>query len=122
MTTTPSPPKGSGTPGRALWRSITSTYELAEHELALLGQATTVADRISALDEIVNAEGAMVDDPRRGMQIAHPALSASRQERVVLARLLSTLRLPDETDHRPQRRGMRGFYGPRRVTGSGAAS
>jgi len=81
----------------------------------------TVADRIHALDLIVDTSGVMFDDPKRGL-VPHPALIEARQQRLVLARLLTALRLPDETDHRTQRRAMRGFYGPRRVTGSGTAS
>lgn len=108
-------PKGVEAAGRALWTAITGTYELEEHELATLAQAVKVADRIAALDVVVDAEGVMYDDPRRG-PVAHPALVESRQQRLALARLLTGLRLPDTEDQRPQRRGIRGFYGPRAVS------
>jgi hypothetical protein len=32
----PSPPKGTGRGGRELWRDVLGTYELQQHELALL--------------------------------------------------------------------------------------
>src|SRR2546423_10785884 len=107
-------PRGLGTAGRGLWVSITGpgAFELERHELVVLGQAARVADRIAALDAVVDAEGVIEEGTGR----AHPALVESRQQRMVLARLLSTLRLPDQLDQRPQRRGgLRGFYGPRAV-------
>jgi len=42
---------------------------------------------------------------------AHPALVESRQQRIVFARLLAALRLPDDQHgERPQRRQVRGVY------------
>jgi hypothetical protein len=107
-------PRGLAGPGRSLWRSIADTYELEQHELAVLEQAARVADRLAALDAVVDSEGVM--EPGRGR--AHPALVESRQQRIALARLLVVLRLPDEDDQRPQRRGMRGAY---RMGGRGGA-
>jgi len=112
-------PKGTGTAGRGLWKSITGGFELELHEKAVLAQAVHVADRIAALDAVVDAEGVMHDDPKRG-PVAHPALIESRQQRLALARLLTALRLPDTDDQRPQRRGLRGVY--RMGVRSGAAS
>ena len=55
----------------------------------------------------------------RGDQVPHPLLTESRQQSIVLTRLLASIRLPsgDEADlHRPQRRGAsRGSYGIRGV-------
>lgn len=99
-------PRGLSRDGRSLWGSITDVYDLERHELAVLEQAARVADRVAALDAIVDTEG--VIEPQTGR--AHPALVESRQQRLALARLLSALRLPDRADVRPQRRGMRGVY------------
>jgi hypothetical protein len=79
-------PDGLGGAGLALWRAIGSGFELERHELAVLAQACRVADRVGDLDEIVDAEGVMRTDPKRG-PIAHPALVESRQQRLALARL-----------------------------------
>ena len=97
-------PKDAGPAGRALFRSINQRFDLEPHEVAVLAQVVRVADRISALDGIVDSEGVMAGDR------AHPALVESRLQRVTLARLLTALRLPDVQDVRPQRRGIRGVY------------
>ncbi|HZA16717.1 MAG TPA: hypothetical protein VE645_07445 [Pseudonocardiaceae bacterium] len=104
----PKAPRGTGAAGRALWRSIVGTYELEVHERVVLGQLVKVADRIAALDSIVDEDGVLVDGR------AHPALIESRLQRLTLARLLTTLRLPDQ---RPQRRGLRGVYSLDRARG-----
>ncbi len=61
------------------------------------------------------ADGVMLTDPKRG-PITHPALVESRQQRLVLARILTALRVPDADGVQPQRRGLRGFYGGDRGT------
>lgn len=105
-------PRGAGTAGRALFRSITEAFELEPHEIAVLGQVVRVADRIAALDALVDAEGVMVEGK------VHGALVESRLERLALSRMLTALRLPDQADQRPQRRGMRGVYRLAAVNGA----
>lgn len=102
-------PRGTGAAGRQLYRSITDAYDLEPHELAVLASAARVADRIADLDAVVDAEGVMFTDARRGT-VPHPALVESRQQRLALARLMTAMRLPDADDVRPQRRGIRGVY------------
>lgn len=102
-------PQGTGPAGRTLWRSIVGPYDLEPHELAQLRSAVIVADRVAALDAEVDQGGVMITDPKRG-PVVHPALVESRQQRLVLARLLAGLRLPDATGVQPQHRGIRGFY------------
>lgn len=96
--------QGRGTAGRSLFRAIIEACELEAHEQAILGQMVRTADRIAALDAIVDNEGVLIDGR------THPALIESRLQRLALARLLTALRLPDKFDQRPQRRGMRGVY------------
>jgi hypothetical protein len=85
---------------------------LEDHELLLLREAAVVVDRIAALDALVVKDGMLLNGR------AHPALVESRLQRVTLGRLLSILRLPDQEDRRPQRRGgFRGHYGLRQVMG-----
>lgn len=108
-------PIGLGLAGRELWSAISGGYDLERHEAVVLAQAAKVADRIAALDDVVDLEG-VIDSGG----FANRALVESRQQRLVLARLLTALRLPDQLDQMPQRRGVRGFYGPRGVPGGAA--
>jgi hypothetical protein len=52
-----SPPKGTKSAGRRLWRSVTDEYDLSGAELEILGQAVRVADVLDDLAAIVAAEG-----------------------------------------------------------------
>ncbi|MFN8019834.1 MAG: hypothetical protein U0P45_17200 [Acidimicrobiales bacterium] len=104
MTTKPPPaPAGTGPSGRRLWRSVTADFDLAEHELALLREAVRTVDQLDALAAVVADAGSMVDTPQ-GPKV-HPALVEARQLRLVLARLVASLRVPDEEGEQPQRRG-----------------
>lgn len=95
-------PSGLGSAGRRLWASVTKTFEFdGEHEVSLLTQAARTADHIEALEQEVASRGVVLDSPQ-GLK-AHPALVEVRQQRIVLARLLSALRLPDASGKRPQR-------------------
>ncbi|GJN99107.1 hypothetical protein NJB1907f44_48920 [Mycobacterium marinum] len=111
----PSAPVGTGPSGRALWRDVMSRYELEQHEEALLREMVRCVDQLDALHAITASEGLVVEGPHG--QKAHPALTAAQQQRIVLARLAASLRLPSgEQDdaaglRRPQRRGAaRGVY------------
>lgn len=108
------PPRGTGAAGRELWRAISGSFELEEHERMILLQATVIADRIRQLDSCVVRDGVLLGDH------VHPALIESRLQRLALGRLLAVLRLPDKEDHRPQRRGgFRTAYRLRQVIGDG---
>jgi len=89
---------------------VVTDYELAEHELTLLREAVGVADVCEQLQSLVHDGGPMVDGR------ANAALVELRQERILLARLLVSLRVPigaaeDEQPGRLQRRPVRGVYG-----------
>lgn len=112
------PPTGLRAAGRRLWDSVVGPYDLDEHELALLVEAVRTVDLLADLDAAVRRDGALVESPQG--QRAHPAAVEARQQRIALARLLASLRLPagEAGDHqasaRPQRRvGVRGTYGIR---------
>lgn len=109
-------PRGLGTEGRRLWRSVLDVYELEEHEKAQLVLACRVVDR---LEEIA---AALVGAPltvtnSKGDRCAHPLLVEQRLQSIALTRLIASLRLPTGEDdagnlERPQRRGAaRGAYG-----------
>lgn len=107
------PPRGLQAAGKALWGELLDAFELGQHEQRLLIEACRTADSLDALAEVVATEGVMGADGR-----PHPALVEQRQQRLVLARLVASLRVPsdeDEPSGRPQRRGgARGAYGARR--------
>ncbi|GAA1950545.1 terminase [Agromyces allii] len=103
-------PADLGASGSALWEELTDFVVFDVHETALLLEACRVRDRLDALNAVVCAEGVTVSSPQ-GVK-AHPALVEARAQGVALSRLLASLRIPDENDARPQRRGRaRGSYG-----------
>jgi hypothetical protein len=113
--TRPAPPKGIGPAGRELWTDIVGRFELESHELLLLKEAARCADDLDDLAATVAAEGRTTADGK-----IHPALTEARQLRIVLPRLIGSLRIPAADDvgapspieqRRPQRRGAaRGVY------------
>jgi len=94
---------------------VLTRYELEQHETALLKEMVRCVDQLDELHAITEREGLVVEGPH-GIK-AHPALTAAQQQRIVLARLSASLRLPsgdqdDVTVRRPQQRGAaRGVYG-----------
>jgi hypothetical protein len=121
MPETPPAPGDLGPRGLTLWASIADEFDLPQHERDLLHEAGRVADRLDALDAVVRAEGVTVQTPQ-GVK-THPALAEARQQEVILTRLVASLRIPDEEDKRPQRRGSsRGAYSARRSYGSRSTS
>lgn len=99
-------PSGLKAGGRKLWRSVTDDYELGEHELSILLEASRTVDALDALEKIVRDEGVTNVSPQ-GVR-AHPALVEARQQRVTLAKLVASLRIPlddaAEDGRLPQRR------------------
>lgn len=101
--------KPFGAAGERLWASVTDGFVLDEHEATLLRSACATADLVDVLDDAVQREGAVIDSPQG--RKAHPAIVEVRQQRLVLARLLAALRLPQgaegdvQATARPQRRG-----------------
>jgi hypothetical protein len=104
MTSRPRLPSGLGTAGRRLYAAVLDRFELEEHEAALLLEAARTRDLIAQLQGVVDAAGVVAEGK------PHPVLVELRQQRLVLARLLAALRLPDDADERPQRRQVRGVY------------
>ena len=80
--------------GRELWGAVTGQYDLAGHELAILGQACRVLDLAESLSRRVKREGAM-SVGSQGQQVVHPLLSEARQQRALFGQLMRTLALPD---------------------------
>ncbi|MHA6628147.1 hypothetical protein ACU61A_22140 [Pseudonocardia sichuanensis] len=90
-------------------------FGLGEHELALLLEACRTVDQLDAFTQVIAAQG-VID---RATGRAHPAVVEARQQRLVLARMLATLRVPptmppDDEPSTPQARsGARGAQGTR---------
>ncbi len=117
---TQQPPQGLQAEGIKLWQAVTVDYELDQHELALLLAACRTVDRLEDLAEALQ-EAPLTVENKRGDMIVQPLLVEQRQQGLVLARLVASLRLPSgETEEgeliRPQRRGAaRGSYGIRGI-------
>lgn len=114
----PTAPRGLGAAGRRLWRELLSVYVLDPHERAMLTEACHTADTCAVLQAQVAAMGpALFVVGPQGVKAA-PAVVELRQQRLVLARLLASLRIPAEaaagqlgTGQRTARRaGARGVY------------
>ncbi|GAA4374113.1 terminase [Paeniglutamicibacter cryotolerans] len=92
--------------GKKLWKAITDDFELGEHELSVLLEASRTVDALEALEKIVRSDGVTTVSPQ-GVK-AHPALVEARQQRVTLAKLVASLRIPledeQEADRTPQKR------------------
>lgn len=109
MTTTPRTPAGLDAAGRKLWRAITGTFELSEHEAAMLEEACRTRDLVGRLRAELDAAPLMLDSSQG--QRLHPAVAELRQQRLALARLLATLGVPPlDEDELPAARGVRGVY------------
>ena len=103
-------PAGLGKRGRAFYEAVTGDLELEPHEHALLAETCRVLDRLEALDITIRRDGMTLPDGR-----INPVVTEARLQAVTLARIVASLRLPDEYRaevlDRGQRRGAaRGTY------------
>lgn len=111
--TTPAPPAGLLAPGRKLWRSVVSDFELAVHEAVQLEEACRVRDRITSLRALVDKQGEMIESSQ-GIRL-HPGIAEVRAQQLALARILATLGVPPlSEDSLPKSSGVRGVYTARR--------
>lgn len=93
-------PKGLRAGGKALWQAVTGAHaDLSGTQLATLEAACRQRDRADQLADNA-AEGDV------------SALRHEREALLAMARLLTSLRLPDATGKRPQLRGIRGVHTP----------
>jgi hypothetical protein len=106
-------PSGLGESGARLWSSVADAFELRVDEELLLLQACRSADLLDALAE-QTTRGPLTVTNAKGDQVTAPWITEHRQQSQNLARMIASLRLPDEEDARPQRRGAaRRSYGIR---------
>lgn len=104
-------PHGIAGPGRELWDELNSALEFHAAEQALvveLCRSVTLADLLSRELEALG----LVVDGQRGPRVS-PLVAELRNQRLTIARLVASLRIPDpEVGQRPRRRGaVRGVYG-----------
>lgn len=106
-------PRGLSTSGKRLWAAVSGEWDLDVHEQLLLLQACRCADQLDRL-AVESAKHGVTTTNYKGDEVPHPSLTEARQQSLVLARLLASLRMPvgDEGEEkRPQRRsGARGVY------------
>lgn len=104
-------PSGMKNSGKKLWVAITSDYELEEHELLILKEACRTADRLDELDKDMENEPLTVVNSK-GDETANPRIVEQRQQSLTFARLVASLKLPNDAGQVPQARGgARGTYG-----------
>lgn len=113
----PVTPGGLDESGARLWESVAGDFDLDVHEQLLLLQACRTADLLDRL-AMAAARGRLTVTNAKGEEVTNPVITEHRQQSLVLARLLASLRMPSgEEDERPQRRGaVRGSYGVRAVS------
>jgi P27 family predicted phage terminase small subunit len=85
-------PKGLSTESRALWRSVSSTFEMDAAGLLMLKEACLTLDRLRQAQEILKKEGVTYLD-RFGQLRAHPAVNIERDSRGQLLKCLQALNL-----------------------------
>lgn len=90
------PPRGLQKAGKGLWLAVTDEFDLAGYEKTLLLEACRCVDLCGRLQRIVVREGPVV--PWQGSTRINLAVTALRQNRVVLARLLGALDVPDSDE------------------------
>lgn len=90
----PRTPNGLKAAGKKLWAAVVDDFELGEHELVVLLEACRTVDSLAALETIITADG-VTDRSPQGVR-AHPALVEARQQRLVLAKLVASLRIPTD--------------------------
>jgi hypothetical protein len=94
-------PEGLGAAGAALWAKFVPAFVFEAREEAVLVLACRQQDDIATLEAALADEGAVVTGSR-GQQRVNGALAELRQARLAQARLLGSLKLPEEDDDKPR--------------------
>ena len=92
----PKPPNELGDAGSQLWERVVAEIEFAAHELAILHEAGKTLDAVRALQVRLDAEGLSCHNSQ-GEKV-HWALPELRQQRLVLARLLASIAIPEPSE------------------------
>jgi hypothetical protein len=99
-------PRGLKTGGARLWKRVLDEFELGEHEEAVLLQACRIVDVLDRLQAVIDAEEVIVTSSQ-GPKM-NPAVVEFRQQAVVLAKCMASLRIPlgeeESAGRQPQQR------------------
>ena len=92
-------PAGLDKPGKALWRRITSEFDLQSDpdRAKLLFQACKTADQIAELDEAA-ADAPLTVRGSMGQPVRSPFISEARVQRGLLAQLLARMNFAEAAD------------------------
>lgn len=93
----PAAPAGITGKGKVLWDGVVRLYDLRPDELRILEDAAREAVLIDKLDRTLGA-GSVLVEGSRGQTRVSPIVSEIRQHRSTLARLLTSLHLPDDPE------------------------
>lgn len=93
----PRTPAGLGRRGRALWKDTIAAFDLSESERTILLEACRTLDDVEVLQQaLVGAP--MTTTGSRGQEVVHPLRAELRSERLLLAKLLLQLSIPQEAE------------------------
>jgi len=91
------PPSKLSGKARKLWTETTTAFNLREDELRVLEDACREGDLVDRLEAEVAKSGLMVEGSQ-GQPVASPLITEIRQHRTVVARLLQSLKLPEDAE------------------------
>ncbi len=92
----PVPPVGLADRGAAFWHKIHATWILNADESELVTECCRLLDTVEALQLVLDRDGVLTTGST-GQTRVHPAVGELRACRVVLARLMGQIGLPDPT-------------------------
>jgi P27 family predicted phage terminase small subunit len=90
-------PTGLGPRGKRLWKNVTKDLELDIDDAELLIECCRTLDNCEKLEEALRTEP-LTTEGSRGQLVAHPLRAELRSERILAAKLLAQLGIPDEGD------------------------
>lgn len=96
-------PPGLGESGLTLWEDVTGRFDLDAENLGTLVDACRARDRLDVLATVL-AESEPLVQTSQGVK-PHPVFTEMRSTELAYARLVASLRLPEDDGEQPQRRG-----------------
>jgi len=88
----PDPPAFLGADGAGFWKDVVNRWELARHELELLGFAAASLDAIAQARASIKRDGQFVKS-ERGRLVVHPAVKIVRDAQAEFRLLVGRLKL-----------------------------
>lgn len=103
------PPEALGPSGTRLWRDVSDAFELRVDELRVLEDACREVDLIERMEDALR-DAPLTATGSTGQVVASPFLQELRQHRALVARLLASLKLPDEDGRQERDAGERSAH------------